>query len=133
MMEWNVCYPATAASPASCGCTPVLGTRAGIPPGAQGRPACGVVADAVSHDVSLLIFLLGRGVLQRPAVLLHGGAVGAAVDAASGKFIDGEGTELLAPGTATKLDCMLAPGDTILRAWSKFVAGVVFMTDRGLL
>jgi hypothetical protein len=52
---------------------------------------------------------------------------------ASGKFIEGDGTELLAPGTATKLDCMLAPELTAWRAWSKFVDGFAFMTDLMLL
>jgi len=30
--------------------------------------------------------------------------------------MEGDGTELLAPGTATKLDCMLAPELTAWRA-----------------
>jgi len=74
------------------------------------------------------------GCIGGGAAVSTGGGVGAGVVAdASGKFIEGAGLEALAPGTATKLDCIPTPPETAVRAWSKFVVGLAFMVDLQLL
>jgi hypothetical protein len=62
-----------------------------------------------------------------------GGDCAAVVAETSGKFMEGAGVETLAPGTATKLDCIPRLPDTALRARLKFVVGFAFMADLRLL